>query len=65
MRHVITGANVATDPWPITAGNTAPQLSARERDSKMKRKNQVGCLLNCPGKMNVDVNPCNIFIVMQ
>ena len=42
MRHVITGANAATEPWPISEKNTVPPLSLRERESRIKRKKQEG-----------------------
>ena len=40
MRHVITGANAATDPWPISEKNTVPPLSAKERESRINVRNK-------------------------
>ena len=40
MRHVITGANAATDPWPISEKNTVPPLSAKERESRINARNK-------------------------
>jgi hypothetical protein len=40
MRHVATGANEVTNPWPISEENTVSPLSERERDIRNIRKKQ-------------------------
>ena len=38
MRHVITDANAATEPWPISEKNMVPPLSAKERESRLTKE---------------------------